>query len=126
MQYDDVLRAMTPEIYERMREAVETGRWPDGQKLTPAQLENAMELVMVYQAKRLEQDEHFTIAPSGELVMKSKGDLKAELRLRAGADIARFSVAEATAESSNATTPIESEADVSSSAIASSPQRKGH
>lgn len=95
MQYEDALRAMTPEIYERMKNAVETGRWPDGNKLSAAQLENAMELVMVYQAKRLKQDDHFTIAPSGELLMKTKGDFRAELRLRAGADIARFNLDEA-------------------------------
>ncbi|RUO38324.1 DUF1315 domain-containing protein [Aliidiomarina shirensis] len=95
MQYDDALRAMTPEIYERMKNAVETGRWPDGNKLTAVQLENAMELVMVYQAKRLQQDDHFTIAPSGELLMKTKGDFRAELRLRAGSDIARFNINDA-------------------------------
>ncbi|MCH8502602.1 MAG: DUF1315 family protein [Aliidiomarina sp.] len=92
MQYDDVVKAMSPEIYERMVQAVETGRWPDGQKLTPEQLENAMELVMVYQARRLHQDEHFSIGPTGELVMKTKGDLRSELRMRAEADIARFTI----------------------------------
>jgi len=92
MQYDDVVKAMSPEIYERMVQAVETGRWPDGQKLTPEQLENAMELVMVYQARRLQQDDHFSIGPTGELVMKTKGDLRSELRMRAEADIARFTI----------------------------------
>lgn len=101
MQYEDALKAMTPEIYERMQTAVETGRWPDGQKLTATQLENAMELVMVYQAKRLQQDDHFTIAPSGELLMKTKGDFRAELRLRAGNDIARFQVNDKQESSSN-------------------------
>ena len=92
MQYDDVVKAMSPEIYERMVQAVETGRWPDGQKLTTEQLENAMELVMVYQARRLQQDDHFSIGPTGELVMKTKGDLRSELRMRAEADIARFTI----------------------------------
>ncbi|TRW49722.1 DUF1315 family protein [Aliidiomarina halalkaliphila] len=97
MQYDDVLRAVTPEIYERMKEAVETGRWPDGQKLSAAQLENAMEIVMVYQARRLNQTDHFSINNAGELVFKTKGDLRRELRDRAGlpsdeATIARFSI----------------------------------
>lgn len=92
MQYDDVVKAISPEIYERMVQAVETGRWPDGQKLTPEQLENAMELVMVYQARRLQQDDHFSIGPTGELVMKTKGDLRSELRMRAEADIARFTI----------------------------------
>lgn len=92
MQYDDVVKAMSPEIYERMVQAVETGRWPDGQKLTAEQLENAMELVMVYQARCLQQDDHFSIGPTGELVMKTKGDLRSELRMRAEADIARFTI----------------------------------
>ncbi|WP_194755669.1 YeaC family protein [Aliidiomarina indica] len=95
MQYDDVLRAVTPDIYERMKEAVETGRWPDGQKLTESQRENAMEIVMVYQARRLNQTDHFSIDSKGELVFKTKGDLRRELRDRAGlpsddAEIARF------------------------------------
>lgn len=97
MHYDDALRAMTPEIYERMRSAVETGRWPDGQKLTDAQRENAMELVMVYQAKFLDQNEHFSINKMGELVLKSKRDMREELNLRAaqrGESIARFNLDE--------------------------------
>ncbi|RUO36474.1 YeaC family protein [Aliidiomarina sanyensis] len=94
MQYDDVLRAVSPEIYERMKEAVETGRWPDGNRLTPAQLENAMEIVMVYQARRLNQTDHFSINAAGDLVLKTKGDLRRELKARAeragSNDIARF------------------------------------
>lgn len=93
MQYDDVLRAMTPEIYERMLSAVETGRWPDGQPLTEEQKENTMQLVMVYQAKRLNQTDHFSVNNQGELVMKSKRDMRDELRAKATSsknDIARF------------------------------------
>ncbi|HLV47571.1 MAG TPA: DUF1315 family protein [Aliidiomarina sp.] len=94
MQYDDVLRAMTPEIYERMKSAVETGRWPDGQKLTDTQKENAMELVMVYQAKRLDETEHFSVNKQGELITKTKRDMREDLRAqaqrRSDQDIARF------------------------------------
>ncbi len=95
MHYNDALRAMTPEIYERMLTAVETGRWPDGQKLTEGQRENAMELVMVYQAKYLDQNEHFSINKLGELVLKSKRDMREELKLKAqqrGESIARFNL----------------------------------
>lgn len=82
MQYETALRAMTPEIYERMLNAVETGRWPDGQKLSEAQLENSMQLVMLYQKHYLDQDEHFSINKNGELVVKSKRDMRQELRAR--------------------------------------------
>lgn len=90
MQYDDLLKAMTPELYERMREAVETGRWPNGEALTAEQKENAMELVMVYQARKLDQQDHFTIGPDGELITKTKGDLKQDLRDQQELNIARF------------------------------------
>lgn len=98
MQYDKVLRGMTAEIYERMKTAVETGRWPDGEKLTATQKENAMELVMVYQAKRLNQTDHFSVNNQGELIMKSKRNLRDELRVQAQQSrdqeqaIARFQV----------------------------------
>lgn len=98
MQYDDVMRAVTPEIYERMKTAIETGRWPDGNRLTPAQLDNAMEIVIFYQARKLNQTEHFSINSSGELVLKTKGDFRAELKLRVERhkerDIARFKLDE--------------------------------
>ncbi|RTE87207.1 MULTISPECIES: YeaC family protein [Gammaproteobacteria] len=80
MQYETALKAMTPEIYERMLSAVETGRWPDGQKLTDAQRENSMQLVMMYQKHYLDQKDHFQINKDGELVVKSKRDMRQELR----------------------------------------------
>lgn len=39
MELDDLLAAMTPEIYQRLMTAVELGKWPDGVSLTPEQKE---------------------------------------------------------------------------------------
>ncbi|RMH38641.1 MAG: DUF1315 family protein [Gammaproteobacteria bacterium] len=63
----DAIDALTPEIYEALKEAVEIGKWPDGTVLTEAQREIAMQAVILYSRKlESEDDEPFTIGPDGE------------------------------------------------------------
>ena len=40
MNVEQILAAMTPEVYDRLRLAVETGKWPDGNPLSEEQKEN--------------------------------------------------------------------------------------
>lgn len=77
-QLDAMLDAMTPDVYERLATAVETGKWPDGVALTQAQRDNCMQLVMLYQARHNETPQHMTIGKGGEMVTKSKRELKEE------------------------------------------------
>jgi hypothetical protein len=35
MDYEQLIDSLTPDIVERLRRGVETGRWPDGSALTP-------------------------------------------------------------------------------------------
>ncbi len=35
MDLEQILQAMTPEVYQRLMTAVEIGKWPDGTVLTP-------------------------------------------------------------------------------------------
>jgi uncharacterized protein YeaC (DUF1315 family) len=88
MQHEQLVASMTPELYERLREAVETGRWPDGNALTEQQREDTLALVMLYQARHLDQTEPFSIGKDGNVVQKSK----AELRRERSQDIARFNL----------------------------------
>ncbi|PWC09638.1 DUF1315 domain-containing protein [Brenneria roseae subsp. americana] len=76
MQLDDLIEAMTPEIYQRLATAVELGKWPDGVALSAEQKENCLQMVMMWQARHNEQAEHMTIGTNGEIVMKSKQQLK--------------------------------------------------
>ncbi|MEI7252402.1 DUF1315 family protein, partial [Pectobacterium versatile] len=39
MELNDLIDAMTPEIYQRLVTAVELGKWPDGVALTAEQKE---------------------------------------------------------------------------------------
>ncbi|ABL99926.1 YeaC family protein [Shewanella amazonensis] len=89
---NQLIDEMPLEVYERMRSAVELGKWEDGSVLTEAQRENAMQVVMLYQARMLDQDEHFTIARGGSINELSKSELKRRMASDFGGEtIATFS-----------------------------------
>lgn len=77
-ELEAMLEAMTPEVYERLSTAVEIGKWPDGVALTPEQKENCLQLVMLWQARHNDDPQHMTISKGGDMVMKSKKQLKEE------------------------------------------------
>jgi len=79
MNIDVLLNGMTPEVYERLRLSVETGKWLDGSVLTDDQKASCMQAVMLYQAKIEKSSEHMTVNESGEIVHKSKQDFKRAL-----------------------------------------------
>lgn len=73
-----IVDAMTPDIYQRLATAVEIGKWPDGVALTEEQKEHCMQLVMLWQAQHNHQPQHMSIGAGGELVTRSKRELKQE------------------------------------------------
>ncbi|EFE95061.1 YeaC family protein [Serratia odorifera] len=76
MDVKDLIAAMTPEIYQRLVQAVELGKWPDGVALTPEQKENSLQAVMLWQALHNDDPQHMSIGKDGQIVMKSKQELK--------------------------------------------------
>ena len=79
MNIDALVSSMTPEVYERLRQAVETGKWVDGTPLNEEQKASTMQAVMLYQAKIEKSSEHMTVGEGGEIVHKSKADFKRSL-----------------------------------------------
>ncbi len=79
MEINELVASMTPEVYQRLATAVETGKWPDGVALTPEQKENSLQLVMLWQARHNTDAQHMTIDTNGQMVTKSKQQLKEEL-----------------------------------------------
>ena len=67
-----------PEVYQRLATAVELGKWPDGVALTDEQKENCLQLVMLWQARYNVDAQHMTIDTNGQMVMKSKQQLKVD------------------------------------------------
>ncbi|ANI29141.1 transcriptional regulator [Yersinia entomophaga] len=76
MELDDLIASMTPEIYQRLSQAVELGKWPDGVALTAEQKENSLQMVMLWQARHNTDAQHMSIGTDGQIVMKSKQELK--------------------------------------------------
>ena len=51
--YQKAIRALPYAVYCRFKEAVELGKWPDGQRLTEAQRESCLTAMLHYEALRL-------------------------------------------------------------------------
>ncbi len=83
MNLDDIINSMTPEVYQRLSTAVELGKWPDGVTLTEEQKENCLQLVMLWQARHNIEAQHMTIDTNGQMVMKSKQQLKEDFGISA-------------------------------------------
>lgn len=88
------------DMYERLKHAAETGKWPEGTPVDKPQRDTAIQIVMAYQAKNLNSDENMTIGSDGNIINKSKRELKAQFSQAKKADdnqnnstdsIARFS-----------------------------------
>lgn len=90
MQFDDLLATITPDIYQRLVTAVELGKWPDGVALSNEQKANSIQLVMAYQAKYCPSDEAFRVGADGQLITRSKAEMKANLGRTSAATIATF------------------------------------
>lgn len=51
MNFDELATSMTPDIYSRLRESVELGRWPTGQPLTKEQKNLCLEAIIKYEVR---------------------------------------------------------------------------
>ena len=89
MDLNNFVENMSSEMYLRLKHAAETGKWPEGNEAGKEQQERALQLIMAYQAKHLNSDEILTIGSDGEIVNKTKRELKASFA-RKEDPIARF------------------------------------
>lgn len=76
MNIEKIINDMTPDVFERLCYAAETGRWPNGEKLADEQKQNVQQLVMLYQSKWNVCPQHMTISQGGEIHLKSKSELR--------------------------------------------------
>ncbi|GAB2664878.1 YeaC family protein [Vibrio panuliri] len=80
MDVEQLVNAITPEAYERLLYAIETGKWPEGTVLTQEQRDSCMQAVMLYQSKHNAEAQHMTVAQGGEMSFKSKAELKKQFQ----------------------------------------------
>ena len=57
MDYKQLIESMTPDVYERLKTAVELGKWPNGDRLTAEQRQTCLQAVIAYdQRHKLEEE----------------------------------------------------------------------
>ena len=49
MNFEDIAQQISPDIYQRFKEALELGKWPDGRILTKDQKEICLQAIIVYE-----------------------------------------------------------------------------
>ena len=89
MDLIQVVDNLSPDMYLRLKSAAETGKWPEGTVVDKPQQESALQIIMAYQSRHLNSDEMLTIGSDGEMVTKSKKELKQVFS--SDNNIARFS-----------------------------------
>ncbi|NQZ23529.1 MAG: DUF1315 family protein [Colwellia sp.] len=85
---------MSEDMYLRLKCAAETGKWPEGTVVDLAQKTSALQIIMAYQSRHLNSDEILTVGADGQIVDKTKRELKtqfANLNDKPENNIARFS-----------------------------------
>lgn len=62
-QIQAVLAAMTPQVYERFKSAVELRKWPDGKTLTSEQLQTCLQAIIAYEHHHLPAEQRTGYIP---------------------------------------------------------------
>jgi len=57
MEYAEAVESLSPEVVARLRQAVETGRWPDGRPVSEEQRQHSLQAVIAWEAKHLPESE---------------------------------------------------------------------
>ncbi|MDP1933250.1 MAG: DUF1315 family protein [Gammaproteobacteria bacterium] len=55
--FQALIDSITPEILGNLKSAVETGRWANGDRLTPEQVENSLQVIIAYEARYLSEEQ---------------------------------------------------------------------
>ncbi len=58
MEYNQLIAQLTPEVYLRLKTAIEIGKWPNGRVLSKDQKAFCMEAVLRYQTMNLDAQDH--------------------------------------------------------------------
>lgn len=58
MNFEKMIEAMTPDVYNALKRAVELGKWPNGERLSQEQRETSLRAVIAYEhARRMPQEQ---------------------------------------------------------------------
>lgn len=64
--FDQAATQLPRDVIDRMREAVATGRWPDGRTLTDEQRQTSLQAVIAWEAVNLPPEERIGFMPTAD------------------------------------------------------------
>ncbi|MCD6061663.1 MAG: hypothetical protein K0R03_117 [Moraxellaceae bacterium] len=64
--FDRLVAALTPEMVESFRRAIETGKWPDGRRLSDEQRATCLQAVITWEHRHLPETERTGYIDKGE------------------------------------------------------------
>jgi uncharacterized protein YeaC (DUF1315 family) len=67
---------LSPSLYSKLKQSVETGKWLDGNTLDEKQKADTLQIIMAYQSLHNDNPDHFSIAKGGEIYMEKKSVLQ--------------------------------------------------
>ena len=66
MDFQQLINSITPETYQKLKQAVELGKWADGTALTAEQKEHCLQAVIAYDAAHKAEEDRVGYVPSKE------------------------------------------------------------
>lgn len=63
MNLQQLLNSITPDIYQQLQKAVETGKWPDGRKISEEQRSLCMQAIIAYDQRNPESERTGYVPP---------------------------------------------------------------
>jgi uncharacterized protein len=64
LSIENLIEKVTPEIYQSMQSAIETGKWANGVPLTEEQKENCLQIIIAYDAANKNEEERVGYLPT--------------------------------------------------------------
>ena len=63
MDYQKLIEGMSAEIYQSLLRSVELGRWPDGKEMSSEQRDNAMQAIIAWGERHLQEPDRVGYVP---------------------------------------------------------------
>jgi uncharacterized protein YeaC (DUF1315 family) len=72
--FDALLAAMSPELHQQLKTAVELGKWPNGERLSKEQVALCLQAVIAWDARNLPESERVAYIDRRKLKTSHCGD----------------------------------------------------
>ncbi len=71
--FEELLSSITPEVHSKLKQAIELGRWENGDRLSKEQVELCMQAVIAYDEIHLSEEEKVGYIDRSKLQNKKMG-----------------------------------------------------